>query len=85
MIPHNIGRDHILKALKDIDEKGVPNERKSRKYLLLYHGRTYPPKYTIAVANIFANGRFLESNEFGGGQMETNRFLKMLGFDIIDK
>ena len=43
-----------------------------------------PPKYIVALANEFTNGYFLDSDEFGGG-VETNNFLRGLGFEIIDR
>lgn len=73
-----------MKALKEIDIKGVPSSRSSRKFVLVYNGREYPPKYVISLANKYANGVMLDSSLFCGGQ-ETNRFLKKLGFEIIEK
>ena len=81
MIPKNITRDHVLKALEKIDNEGVPSKRQSRKHLLLHDGKEYPPKYTVACANFYANGEFLSSELFSGGA-ETNNFLKKLGFEI---
>jgi len=44
MIPSNIARDHILKAIREIDGQGVPRGRSSRKFLLVFKGKEYPPK-----------------------------------------
>jgi biotin operon repressor len=57
MIPQNITKEHILKAIQEIDKNGVPEERLSTKYYLQYNGKNYPPKYTISLANKYANGR----------------------------
>jgi len=73
-----------VKALKEIDAKGVPSRRWSRRFVLVYNGREYPPKYVISLANKYANGVMLDSSLFCGGQ-ETNRFLKKLGFEIVEK
>ena len=81
MIPKNITRDHVLKALEKIDNEGVDENRQSSKYYLMYKNREYPPKYTVACANFYANGEFLNSELFSGGA-ETNNFLKKLGFEI---
>ena len=78
MIPPNITRDHILRAMREIERNGVPPGRSSRKFHLIFEGRKLPPKYTLSLANRFANGRELDSSEFGGGQ-ETNNFFKRLG------
>ena len=71
MIPENITREHIIKAIERIGEEGVPPNRESKKYLLVYNGKYYPPKYVISLANKYANGRELDHFEFKGGK-ETN-------------
>lgn len=38
MIPKNIGREHILKAIEEIRKKGVPQGRGSRKFLIEFNG-----------------------------------------------
>jgi hypothetical protein len=81
MIPRNITKNHILIAIKTIIKGGILKGHESRKYNLFYEGKTYPPKYIVALANQFANGELLESSEFSGGK-ETNDFLKRLGFEI---
>ena len=83
MIPWNINRDHIIMAIKEIDKCGVPKERYSKKYFLKFNGKLYPPKYVISLANKYANGYELPPSMFTGGK-ETNDFLKMWGFDIIE-
>ncbi len=82
MISSNITRDHILKAIREINLRGVPPRRKSRDFLLVVNGNTYPPKYTVSLANKFANGEELNPELFSGGE-ETNTFLKRLGFKIV--
>ncbi|MDK2942875.1 MAG: hypothetical protein PWP56_2388 [Acetobacterium sp.] len=81
MIPKNINKEHILRAIAKIDDEGVPNHRKSKKYSLWYLGRVYPPKYTVALANVFANGEMLDAEDFSGGK-ETNDFLMNFDFEI---
>jgi hypothetical protein len=83
MIPKEISKENILSAIRLIDREGVPEGRTSRKFLLVFEGKYYPPKYVVALANQFAIGRLLESSLFNGGQ-ETNSFLKRLGFEIKD-
>lgn len=80
MIPGNITREHILKAMAEIDVKGVPRHRHSTKYRVMHGGRAYPPKYVISLANRYANGQEWPSSDFGGGQ-ETNDFLEARGFE----
>jgi len=81
MIPRNIKREHIIKAIEEIENSGVPVGRTSKKFLLKYSGKTYPPKYVLSLSNKYANGKKLNPDDFSGG-METNRFLEDLGFDI---
>jgi len=82
MIPINIKREHILKAIQEIDRKGVPTGREGRIFSLFYKGKNYPAKYIISLANRYANGEDLKSSRFNGGK-ETNRFLTALDFKII--
>ena len=83
-IPENITKDDIIKALSEIDRCGVPPKRKSKNWDLVYNGNNYPPKYSVSIANKYANGRELEYDEFYGGS-ETKDFLKSLDFTIIQK
>ena len=83
MIPKNIRVNHIFEAIKEIDRKGLPAGRNSKKFKLLYEGKVYPPKYVISLANKYANGYELAPNVFSGGQ-ESNKFLNNLGFEILE-
>lgn len=83
MIPWNINRVHVLKAIGEIDRNGIPKGRESKKFLLLHDGKYYPPKYVLSVANKYANGMKLDPSKFSGGQ-ETNRFLIRLGFKVVE-
>ncbi|GIM28437.1 hypothetical protein CPJCM30710_11030 [Clostridium polyendosporum] len=83
MIPENISKEHILKAIEEIDENGVPQERLSTKFSVLYREKLYPPKYLISIANKYVNGEELSPSLFSGGD-ETNNFLFKRGFKIVD-
>jgi len=82
MIPKNIKKNHILRALNEIDRNSIPSGRDSRKFQLERDGHLYPPKYVISLANKYANYEMLDSSQFGGGK-ESNSFLENLGFKII--
>lgn len=84
MIPPNISRKHILKAIQDIEMLGFPASRTSRKFVLEYDGKFYPPKYLISLANKHANGKKLSPTTFNGGT-ESNEFLRHLGFKVEKK
>ena len=83
MTPKNIKREHVIKAIEEIKKNGIPIGRHSKKFLLEFNGKHYPPKYVISLANKYANGEILDPTRFSGGK-ETNDFLKNLGFNIID-
>ena len=82
MIPKNISREHILKAIKTIDKSGTPRKRESRKFYMIHEGKLYSVKYVISLANKFANGKELEHTKFSGGK-EANSFLRKLGFKVV--
>lgn len=81
MIPTVIKKEHVLKAIEFIDKNGVPKNRLSKKFFLIYKGRKYPPKYVVSLAYKFVSGRELDPERFSGG-IETNTFLRKLGFKI---
>ncbi len=80
MIPINITREHVLRALKKIEQGSVPEGRSSKKFFLNYKGKRFPPKYVISIANLYANGRLLDPSFFSGGK-ETNNYLMEIGFE----
>ncbi len=82
MIPKNIKREHIIKAIEEIEKVGTPKGRSSKKFLLEYNNKHYSPKYVISLANKYANGKELDPAEFSGGN-ESNNFLRYLGFNIV--
>ena len=86
MIPDNITKEHLEKAIKEIDRDGIRKGRHSSTYDLIHNGKSYPPKLIISIANRFANGLELDSNNFNGGK-ETAAFelLEKKGYKIIEK
>jgi len=83
MIPSNIKKEHILKAIEYIDKNGVPPGRGSTVFVLEYDGKRYPPKYVISIANKYANGEELDGQKFISH--EANRVLSRLDFKIVTK
>jgi copper chaperone CopZ len=83
MIPSKITSEHVKKALAEIDAGSIPPGRKSTKFVLIFNGKRYPPKYVLSLANKFVVGEELDPSSFGGGQ-ETNKFLTRLGFEIAE-
>lgn|GEM_PF-1368557 len=79
-----LSRKHVLLALQQIDEQGVPEQRNASRYALIHGKRRYPPKYVVSLASQFATGRELPPDEFYGGR-ETNTLLETLGFQIVSR
>ncbi len=84
MIPKSIRPKHIRAAITSVRRDGVPPSRQSKDFDLVVDGKRYPPKYVVALAAKGATGRFLRSDEFGGGN-ETNDFLMRLGFSVVGR
>src|SRR5688500_9053020 len=86
MIPKNITKDHLLKAISKIDIDGIPKDADSQYYDVIYNGKKYPPKVVVSYANIFANGEELDRKSFSGG-LGTQCFilLEQNGFNIQQK
>jgi len=82
VIPRNIGKEHVIKAIDEIQRVGFPKNRSSRKHFLKHNGGYYPPKYVVCLANKYINRKMLEPFELEGGN-ETNGFLERLGFEIV--
>lgn len=84
MIPHTISTRDVRKALRRIDQQGVPPRNKSTKYDLVHFRRRYPPKYAVSIAGLIHSGKAWPIEKFNGGD-ETNNFLLARGFVVIDK
>lgn len=77
----NINRQHILDALRYIDENGIPSHNQSMKYdLITDDGKKYPTKYVVAVADHLANGTEISTEGFHG--TDARAFLRKYGFQI---
>ncbi len=85
-VPTNITREHLLNAIKKIDDEGVEKGAQSSTYDLLFKGKKYPPKLVVSWANEFANGEVLERQAFQGGlKSACFKVIKSAGFEIIEK
>jgi energy-coupling factor transporter ATP-binding protein EcfA2 len=85
-IPHNISKDHLLKAINKIDNEGIPKGADSQYYDVLFSDKLYPPKLIVSYANFFANGVNLDRDSFAGGlNTPCFKLLEENGFKIIPK
>ena len=82
-IPKNITREHIEKAIEEIVPAQIPAQRMEQNYSLISNGKTLPPKYVISIANKYANGAELDSEDFNA--VEAKNFLIKKEFNVIDK
>lgn len=78
-----LSKQHILDALKFIDEHEVPFHNQSYRYELVDNDKKYPPKYVIAVANHLATGQEIATDKFNA--VEAKSYLEGLGFVIETK
>ena len=79
-----INEQDILKALKYIDEHGVPIQNESTKYeLVTKNGKKYPPKYVIAIADHLANGSKIAVDGFNA--VEAKNFFENRGYTVHSK
>ena len=80
-IPSEIDRRHVLSAIEEIRRTGVPKERRSTKYDLIYDDLRLPPDYVLSIAARIATGSGLPGDAFSGGD-EASAYLRNLGFDV---
>ena len=86
MVPENILKEHIEKAIQEIDNNGIEKGAHSSTYDVLHDGKRYPPKLVISLANKYANGEILPRDTFSGGPSHPAfKLLDKLGFTIIQK
>jgi len=79
--PKNITKDHVLKAVERIKKNKI-ELIPSRIYYVEIDGINYPPKEIMRYAHEEMNGEYLW--DYSGGE-PTNKFLKGMGFTIIEE
>ncbi len=86
-IPDTITREHVLKALADLEAGHEHPFGAATKYEVLHQGKRYSPKAAIGLAARYATGSELRPEDFGGGEGagQANDFLRRLGFSVTDK
>jgi hypothetical protein len=82
LIPRELNRNHVLRALERIEEEGIPRRRASTKFCLVHNGRHFAPKYVISEACRALMPDGLDPQLFSGG-VETNDVLAALGFTVV--
>jgi 5-methylcytosine-specific restriction protein A len=85
-IPDSVGRQHILKAIADLDNGIEHAFGRSIGYDVLYEGRRYPPKAVVGLAAGEILGTPLGPYNFKGGlKSKCFRTLIRNGFTIVTK
>src|SRR5437763_9793540 len=72
-IPAGLTRDHILRAIADLDAGAAHPFGPPTKFELLYEGRRYAPKAVIGLACFYSIGRRLGPGDFSGGEARGRR------------
>lgn len=86
-IPKGLNRDHVLKALADL-ESGIEHSfGKATGYELAHDGKRYAPKAVIGIAFRHLTGEILHHSQFSGGEAtgQANYELRRLGFKVEAK
>jgi hypothetical protein len=86
-IPKGLTRDHVIRALADLDAGVEHPFGAPTNYELVHDGRGYPPKAVIGLAFRHLSGLVLMPEEFSGGEApgQANFVLRGLGFMVEKK
>jgi hypothetical protein len=86
-IPQGLTRDHVLRALTDLDGGAKHDFGDPTKYELLWDGKRYAPKAVVGLAFRHLRGQPLRPEDFSGGEApgQANYVLRKLGFTVVRK
>ncbi len=84
-IPDGLNSQHVLLALRDLDEGIEHSFGGATGYHLLHEGKSYAPKAAVGIAFRHLNGTVLNHNDFSGGEQkgQANFVLRELGFTVV--
>jgi hypothetical protein len=84
-IPNGLTRQHVLLALKDLDEGIEHSFGGATGYHLLHEGKAYAPKAVVGIAFRHLNGTTLNHTDFKGGEGrgQANSVLSDLEFKVV--
>lgn len=86
-IPHGLTKEHILRAVAELDGGVVHPFGSPTGYELVVNERRYPPKAIVGLAARYLIGRVLQPEEFssGVGPGQAVFVLRQLGFEVVEK
>jgi hypothetical protein len=86
-IPKDLSREHVLRAIADLDAGAEHPFGAPTGYELVHEGKRYPPKAVVGLAYRHLAGRLLRPEEFSGGEApgQANFVLRELGFRVEKK
>ena len=86
-IPPGLTREHVLRALADLDAGTVHPFGAPTGYELVHGEKRYAPKAVVGLACRYSIGRVLKPDEFSGGEApgQANFVLRKLGFTVGKK
>jgi 5-methylcytosine-specific restriction protein A len=85
-LPAGIRRDHLIEAIRDIENGVTHSFGESIGYDILYEGRRYPPKAVVGLAATRVTGRSFLPKDFRGGiGTQCFRILIANGLPIVPK
>jgi len=80
VIPQNITKSHLLRALEEMNKQGLQPPLPSIRYFVKYKDELYPLKRVVSLANKYANGTKLPLQNFT--TTEAVSFVIKLGFEL---
>ena len=85
-IPRGITRDHLLAAIRQLDQGAAHKFGESTGYDVLFNSKRYPPKAVVGLAAEHLLGKKFGPYDFKGG-LNTRCFavLSTSGFVIVTK
>ncbi len=86
-IPPGLTRDHVLRAVADLDGDTSHPFGAPTGYELVHGDKRYAPKAVVGLACRYHLSRVLKPDEFSGGEApgQANFVLRKLGFTVVRK
>ena len=86
-LPKGITREHIQKAIEQLDSGASHPFGPSVDYDLLFEGKAYPPKAVLGIAARIATGQAFGPDDFsaGEGPGQANTILRSFGFEVAKR